>query len=390
MDYFDRLGALLEDGWKWEDRDEERFPEVAHAALEKLPPGAHLDLEAFADEVLDPHRALGRQLAPLGAFGQPGVTAFYGRGFVIDVYFWTDAISAIHNHPFCGVFTLLRGSSVHARYRWQEREALGPRARLGELSLAALELVEPGHVERFSLAAHPLVHALVHVAVPSVSMVVRTIRTLGYLRYFPPSLAIAMDEPDEPIARQLAMLDMLRVSRDPQSSLRRDRFLRAADFETSFRALSRAFPSAGPEERAQLIELVRERHGDRALAIEPALRHAARVQEGDAIRARLRDDDDRLVATALMLGDGRPAILDLVARRHADPVQRLHRFVDEAGLFEPDEEASTILAHGLVDGDALPALERRLVDRYGAEAVAEQEKPVRAFVQGSVFSALAR
>ncbi len=390
MEYFDRLGTRIEEAWTAEAREEERFPSVAMRALADDPPLGRVDLDELIDELLDPHRPAARQLAPLGAFGQPGVTVFYGRGFVIDVYFWTSAISAIHNHPFCGVFTLLRGFSAHAVYRFEERATLGPRVRVGELSLTDLTLVTPGHVEPFSLREHPLLHALVHVAVPSVSMVVRTVRTLGYLRYFPPALAIAMDEPDDPIARQLALLDMLRDSGDGRFLDRLERFLEHADFEASFRALSRTLPACAPNERTRLVDKVRDRHGAHADAIVPALERALRVQEGDAIRARLNDDDDRLLATALMLGDSRERVLGLVAARHSDPGARLHRFVDEAGLYVEGEEASAHIAHGLIDGEDLAAIETRLVEEYGEDAVREQRSAIAAYAKGSLFAVLGK
>ncbi len=388
MDYFDRLGAWIEA--RWVTREEGELPDLAVAALEALPPREQLDLEALIEHVLDPDRPAQRQLAPLGAFGQPGFTAYYGRGFVVDVYFWTHALSAIHDHPFRGAFTLLAGSSVHARYAFEEEERRGARVRLGRIALERLELLEAGHVERFGVGDDGLVHALLHVPIPSVSMVVRTIRTVGYFRYFPPGVALAMDEPDELVGRQLALLDALRVGGDASYRERLERFLSRADFEATFRALSRVWSAEGDDERERLLALARARHGEAAERIAPALDHALRAHEADQARAALRDPDDRFVATAFVLADGRRSLLELLARRHPDPLARVHRFLDEAGLFAPDEEASNVIAHALADGEGEEGALRRLREVYGAEAVEGRGAEVARYCERSMMAVLAR
>jgi hypothetical protein len=328
-DYFDRLGARLEAEWGAVNRDEEAFPDLAAAALADLPPGDHLDVESLIDRLLDPDRPASRSFAPLGAFGQPGLTAWFGHGFVVEIYFWRHSLSAIHNHPFCGAFTILEGFSVHAKYDFEEEERLGARARIGRIGVGSIDLVGPGHVERFSHQRHPLVHVLLHVPIPSVSMVIRTIRTVGYLRYFPPTVALAMDEPDEAIGRPLMLLDTLRTGGDPAYSGRLEWFLGKADFETTFRALSRIWGSADSDEREALIEVAARRHGGRVDAIARALDAAIRAAEIDGLRAQLTATDDRLVATGLMVAETREQLLSLFAERHANPADELRRFTDE-------------------------------------------------------------
>lgn len=381
MEYFDRLGRTLEDAWSARDRDEDVFPDLARAALSAIPP-RELDVDALIDAVLDPHATAWRQLAPLGAFGQPGVTAYYGRGFVIDVYFWTHSLSAIHDHPFRGAFAIVKGESVHARYAWEERERLGPRARVGRLTLEELALVPEGTIERFGMPGDPLVHALLHVPVPSVSMVVRTIRTQSYFRYFPPGVAIAMEEPDDVIGRPLAMLDALRASGDPRYHDRLARFLAHADFETTFRACSRMWSAAGDDERARVLSIARERHGARAEHIAPALETALRAHEADEIRAQLRDPDDRFLATALVLATTRAQLLALIAQRHADPIARLRTFFD---AILPSPELATV-ACALADGAGAEGALAKLIEEHGAENV--DADATRAYCERSMFSVL--
>ena len=121
LDYFCKLGEHLERAWDNAGRDEDSFSDVAAAALRALPPDRGLDLEKLVDAVLDPAVPAHSQLAPPGVFGQPGVTVFRGRGYLVEVYFWQQSLSAIHDHPFCGAFTVLQGSSAEAVYRFETR-----------------------------------------------------------------------------------------------------------------------------------------------------------------------------------------------------------------------------------------------------------------------------
>ncbi len=109
-----------------------------------MPPRDAFDPSALVRASLDPGRASTRQRAPTGAFGQPAITVHHGQGFVIDVYFWINCLSAIHNHPFCGAFTLLSGHSLHSVWRYTERARFGPGASLGELAHVGVDLLDAG------------------------------------------------------------------------------------------------------------------------------------------------------------------------------------------------------------------------------------------------------
>lgn len=367
-DRFAALGARLEDAWAAAHREEEAFPDVAEEVLAGF--DLAFDREAFLDDALDPAAPQLAQLAPVGVFGQPGFTVFHGDGFVVDVYYWLDSLSAIHNHPFCGVFTVLEGFSVHAEYAFEETRRFSERVRLGPIRLRALSVVEAGERRRFSLARHPLVHALVHVPKPSLSMVVRTVRTEGYLRYLPPSLVLPIDAPNDRVSRQLAMLESLRQAHDPRFPERALAFLGRADLEAGFRALTPMWPDCDEDDRRTLLDALRPRHGDAVDAIAPALEHATRTQAADQLRRAMTASEDRLVATALMLAEDRAQVLSLVGARADDPVEALHRFFDDHALF--GSEVDQVVGHALVDGLAPPAIAARLRERLGPDAAIDE------------------
>ena len=387
MEYFQRLGAAIEDAWCEVDRDHERFPDVAGSALDRLPPAEHFDREAFLDRALDWRETALRQLAPLGTFGQPGLTVHHGQGFVIEVYYWLNSNSAIHNHPFCGVFTILEGFSVHAIYRVEERERMGPRAWVGKVELDEMRLLAAGDRQCFSLESHPLVHALIHVPIPSISLVVRTIHTPGYLHYLPPSIALPITPLEEPLARRLALLESLARAGDPRYPERLETLLVRADFETAVRVLSDGWGAWDAARREELLELLRPRFGAHVDSIGAALLRDIRTSEASAIREGLRDPEQRLVATVLAYAERRDQVLSLLKER-GDPIVQLHGFVEGAGLFAPDEEASAIIARALIDGEGRAGAIDRLVAEYGSELVSSQRDEVARYCEESIFAPL--
>ena len=388
LDSIRRLGAALEDGWRDADRDEERFGDVAALALEDVPVHRGFEREALLAALLDPHEGGRQQLAPVGAFGQPGTTAFAGDGFVIEIYYWLDSLSAIHNHPFCGVFTVLDGWSVHARYKLSRAMRAGAQGQLLDVRLAGLEIVEPGQIEKFSLRRHPLVHALVHVPVPTVSMVLRTTRTEGYYRYLPPSLALPMQPPAEPMARRIALLESMAAAAEPTVGEHLRAFLGHADFEAAVHLLSNLWPRVDPPEREPLLQAIAPLHGDRIDAVRAALDRGLRLQQATSVRATLREAEHRLCATALAYAESREHVLRVLRQRVDDPIASLRSFADVV-LSSDDEQATRVIAGVLIEGQGDQAAVGTLAEAYGAGAVAEQRDEVQRFCRESIFSVLA-
>lgn len=378
-DWFAVTGERLETAWAAVGRDEEAFPELAEAALEGRHPRECVDLDAFVAHALDPEVPLPRQFARPGVFGQPGITGFAGAGFVIEVYFWTSSSSAIHNHPFCGLFTLLRGFSVHARYRFELEREVGRSVRIGRVALDGIEQLEPPAYVRFSLQRHPLVHSLVHVPNPSVSLVIRTTRSDDYWRYLPPSVAVRIGADPPELERRLMLLDFLRRSGDPGWERQFAAVISSHDFGVAITALSRVFADAhGSEPFARSVELVRRYHGDVVDAVEPALARAHRRHRDGSSRDQLEDPEHRYIATVLSHADDRARVFQLLRDRYgAAAGERLVAFI-EGCVFAPGQPGLDV-ARLLADEPLLPDLDaeaaRASLDRYFRGSVLEALLP---------------
>lgn len=389
LDAFAALGRRIEGMWAARDREEEALPGIAACALDADPLAGWLDVDALAAALLDPAVPYPRQMAPAGAFGQPGVTLHHGHGFVIDVYFWRHSLAAIHNHPFAGLFCILRGPSLHAVYDFAPREARGPNVVLGRLALRELSVLGDGDRVLFSRRERPLIHTLLHVPVGAVSLVVRTIRTSDYFRYLPPGLAVAMAEADDDLARQARLLETLRASGSAAYAAGRDALLAGADFESTFRILSQLLPGADAEERGPLLALAESRHGEAARLIAAAVDEAGRMQGHDALRARLRDVRDRFVVSALMCADTRERALAAIgAFAGGDPVPWLMAWLEGTEVL-PRGDAAREVARLLIEGAAPSEITARIATGVADER-ARGERAIERFCAESIFAALVR
>ena len=123
MQFFADLGSLVEDRWKENNYDEDSFPEIASQSLIEKDPSKHVDPWDIIRWCHTTHAWPGQQDVE-GKFGNPPLTLFAGSRFHVDVYFWVDGTTAIHQHSFSGAFQVLLGSSIHSQYRFENEQKI--------------------------------------------------------------------------------------------------------------------------------------------------------------------------------------------------------------------------------------------------------------------------
>lgn len=112
------------------------------------------------------------------SFGDPSKALFLtlfmsqDKSFILDLYIWMDANTSIHNHYFEGAFHLLQGTSIEAKYDFE-----GPEYRdkpvWGELIPKELKILETGETRPIQ-AFEEMIHKVLHLTKPTVSLVLRT------------------------------------------------------------------------------------------------------------------------------------------------------------------------------------------------------------------------
>ncbi len=153
----------------WDREDQAHLAHAATLALEDC-----RDLLAF-----DPAECLEWALAGDVAlpeqswsfdFGQPAVTVVRNADFRIDVLYWIENATPIHDHITCGAFAAVRGDRLHEQYSFTAEQRLGPWIETGTLSKLGLEVMREGDARPLR---PDLVHDVFWLTKPSVTLVIR-------------------------------------------------------------------------------------------------------------------------------------------------------------------------------------------------------------------------
>lgn len=339
------LGALLEDRWRRMDYAQDAFAVIAREALQ----------QADLPRVIDPwdvvrwvHAtpSLPAQMDLPANFGDPPVTLFSGSRFVVDVYFWLDSTTAIHQHAFSGAFQVLAGSSVHCSYGFEQETQVNPHLLVGDLKLLDVSLLEVGDVREIHSGPR-FIHSLFHLERPSVTITVRTrhapLDQVQY-RYLKPSLAVDDQCHDEAMIKKVQTVTLLLAVNHPDADPMISALLDDSDFQTAFQVLSAAFKHLGRNPVESLFGLTRSRDRFEVMLQRAVQRHghlagrlpavfAERDREADIIRRRklIEGPQHRFLLALLLNVQDREKLIALVAQRfpEGDPVDRMLAWVEE-------------------------------------------------------------
>ncbi len=332
MELFNKLGAEIENLWREKNYDETIFPEIAAQKLKE----ANLPEKVSAWQVIEwtlLQTNLPDQRDLHGKFGDPPITIYNSPRFHIDVYFWLEGTTSIHQHSFCGAFQVLHGSSLHSWYEFEKSESINIFTEIGEMNLKVCDLLNVGDVHEIR-AGRQYVHSLFHLEQPSATICVRTHRSplsLPQYNYYKPFLAIDpfFEEPNTTKKMQ-AMTALIRAKYPETDKLIGD-WLRTADFQTSFSILStvrsyfesnqldRIFGLDGSQNRFDaLLEIVCERHGERANIFPKVFAHQSKTEEIVRRRSVITEPEHRFFLALLMNVEGKERIFSLIKERFPD------------------------------------------------------------------------
>jgi len=172
VDFFEALGERVGRAWRQAAYDELAFPEIATSMLaesrfaERVTLGDIVDWTATTARI--PH-----QIDLDSEFGQPPLSVYAEERFFIQVIFWRDGTTAVHQHAFSGAFGVLAGGSIHSEYEWVPRRRVNAHLHFGDIERTELELLAAGDVRPIA-SGRRLIHSLFHLDRPSISVVVRT------------------------------------------------------------------------------------------------------------------------------------------------------------------------------------------------------------------------
>ncbi|MFL6216320.1 MAG: hypothetical protein ACJ74J_20725 [Blastocatellia bacterium] len=332
MRFFQDLGALVEQRWRDEDYNEERFPAIAEQALIETAPHTRIDPWEVIRWV-NTAAELPEQQDIAGRFGNPPLTLFNGPRFYVDIYYWLDGTTTIHQHAFSGAFQVLLGSSLHSQYDFEEERRINPHFSVGRVSLRQVELLKQGGV-RPIWPGKLYIHSLFHLDRPSASIVIRTRRTpqaLPQYNYYKPYFAMDPFYESAAMNKRLQSAALLLGMEHPRADEMIGELLACADFQTTFTVIELLYNrlphnpieerfglSLGRQRLEALFDTARRRHGALVDLIAPVFAEAERQAYLSHRRGQITSIEHRFFLALLLNVPDRSRVLDLVHERFPD------------------------------------------------------------------------
>ncbi len=328
--FFTELGRTVLARWKEDNFSLPAFPGIAEAILTERPPSQHIDLNLLIrDFLLDDDQP--SQSA--SGFGQPELIVFEHPRFYIQILFWLDGTTDIHQHEFSGAFHVMEGSSVHSHFAFRNPEPITAHFRLGDLELIDTRLLETGSTVPL-VSGGACIHSLFHLDMPSVTVVIRTQSDPGtgpQFTYLPPHVALDPVHDDALTMRRKQLLDALERLGDPGYPELVLSMVDELDFERGFFILQNGMPHLrGLDAWDEVWEAFETKHGILAKKILPTLEEIVRRDGISSLRGSIEWVEHRFFLALLLNVPGRAEILELVTQRvSGDPIEAILRWAEE-------------------------------------------------------------
>ncbi len=341
--YFEKLGRTVLERWQQQNFSLEAFPEIARLAIDEAPPSQNVDLEELVHEFLANDE---QPFQSQSGFGQPELVAFNHQRFYIQILFWMEGTTDIHQHEFSGAFHVMRGSSIHAEFDFVGAQSVTPHLRIGDLQMKEIELLETGRTVPIT-SGRECIHSLFHLDTPSVTVVVRTQHDPGtgpQYNYLPPHIAIDPVYADALTLRRKQLLDVLETLDHPSYPKFVGEMVENLDFERGFNILLHTMSRLQLlDEWEPVLATFQKRHGELAKGVPDTLAECLRRDFITQMRYQIEDPDHRFFLALLMTVPTRKDILALITERFPDqsPIETILGWAKE--LIEPTDFGLTLL-----------------------------------------------
>ncbi len=347
MEEFEKLGELVENRWKAQNYSEQAFPDIAAQAL----------IESQLPGKIDPwdiirwvHTAttLPEQQDIEGRFGNPPVTLFRGSRFYIDVYYWLDGTTSIHQHSFCGAFQVLLGSSIHSRYSFQEDTVINEHFSAGKITLEEVQLLSLNDV-RTIRPGRNFIHSLFHLDRPSATITIRTDHTPSaavQYDYHKPHFALNPFFKNALVTKKLQTVTLLLGMKHKDADAMIGDLVCGSDFHTAYFILREIYHqlqtsemdelfglSTGKSRFNTILDRAKTVHGELAELILPVSEEHERQVDIILRRQTITTEEHRFFLALLLNIPNREKVLQLVKERYPDqdPVETVLDWVEQLG-----------------------------------------------------------
>ena len=417
MELFRDLGERIDAAWRSVDYNEEKFPGIAAEFLRddgltsKVTPWEILEWGLTLTE-------FPRQKDVNSNFGDPAITLYSSPKFYIDIYFWFEGTTAVHQHAFCGAFQVLHGSSIHSWYEFDRTQVVNRFVELGTMSLKVCELLETGAVQEI-LGGRQYIHSLFHLDSPSATICIRTDKSpleLPQYSYFKPNLAVDPFYDEEAIKKKLQIISAMSRAKRPNMDECVNQLLANSDFQNTFQILQMARRLSNANQIDQLfgvgsakarfdsyMETARKRHGEKIDALQAAFDHMDRLNVILQRRGLITDPEQRFFLALLLNVDGKERIFSLIRQRYPDiePREKVLDWVFDLSQtrvvgsdkqnalgIDPFDDMDLAIFERLLDGQSKEESVEGLRSEYSAEKLSGIDERISKVKDAIIFAPL--
>jgi hypothetical protein len=331
--FFTDLGRKVGTLWKEQNFSLAKFPEIAKTAIDECAPSENVDVATLIKSfLLNDEQPFQTQ----SGFGQPELIVYDDPRFYIQLLFWLDGTTQIHQHEFSGAFHVLQGSSIHSLFEFDNAQSVSAHFRVGDLRVSKTEFLETGTTVPI-VSGREYIHSLFHLETPSLTLVVRTHNDPGtspQFTYLPPHVAVDPFFTDALSTRRNQLLDMLEKLDDPSYPELVQQMIESLDFERGFFVLQNGVTYLrNIDTWDQVWAAFREKHGQLSDYVVPTLSEIIWREGLISYRGTITDVEHRFFLALLLNVPKREDIIDLVSKSHeGDPIENIMRWVSELSL----------------------------------------------------------
>ena len=383
LDYFSELGERIEARWRAKGYADSALPPIAEAELRKRPPHEHVSPWKLAQLGRDPQRMPQQGSA---GFGQPPLAVWGSERMYIELLYWLDSTTAIHQHSFSGAFAVLEGSSLHTQYRFKPNLKASDDLHIGKLTWVSSEFLPRGSIHQIH-SGPQFVHALYHLDHPSVSVVVRNYHDEGsppQLGYLPPGIGVDHSLVDPRLERALELYRMLvDLGRLAEAEQIVRGIIKHSDLLSVYLVMAAIGETAAERDIAKRVHVnARKLYGEVIDTISDALEHQDEQRRFTALRGRIIDPDLRYFLALLLVVPTPTALRRLIAARapRKDVVATVMRWLTalaDTDAFKVRLQASQLqVIEFMMRGHTLPQITKAL-GRENRDAIGTWHQQVK-------------
>ncbi len=159
-----------------EKSSDQPLSKIAYQELSKLDWSHGFEHQAFIKQLFSLPQ-IPKQAGVKSSFGTPPFTIYFSEenNFYVEIYFWENAHTSIHDHGFEGAYQVISGSSIESRYEFSEIVEKNKDCSFGELLPKSLSLLKVGDTRKIVLG-EKFIHRVLHLEKKTASLIVRSIK----------------------------------------------------------------------------------------------------------------------------------------------------------------------------------------------------------------------